>query len=198
MDDLKIIGITGGIGTGKSLVCRIFESMGVQVYDADSRAKYLINNDKTIKEGLINLFGPDVYQNGQYNRDLVSQRIFQDKHLLDSLNNIVHPAVGNDFKDWCKKHSEAPFLLKEAALLVENGTYKDLDGLIVVDASKEIRIKRIEKRDTHRTKADIEKIIELQLPQTDKLKVADFVIDNNDDEFVILQVENIFNKITKK
>jgi dephospho-CoA kinase len=191
-----LVGVTGGIGSGKSTVCKIFESLGVKTYYADDRAKQLMAEDHELIEGITSLFGENAYNKNGINREEIARRAFQDKGLLEQLNQLVHPAVKKDFLQWIQDNNSSRILLKEAALLVETGSYKDLDKLIVVTASDEVRIERTLKRDTHRTKEDIQKIISKQLPESEKIEKADFIIDNGGEESLIKQVMKIYSALT--
>ncbi|MEQ8555960.1 MAG: dephospho-CoA kinase [Cyclobacteriaceae bacterium] len=188
------IGITGGIGAGKSIISRIFKLLGIPVYDADTRAKWLMKHDQELKKGIIRLFGNEAYTQEGLNRTFIAGQTFRDQAKLDQLNGLVHPAVGNDYVKW-EMEQESPYTLKEAALLFEAGSYKDLDLIIVVSAPEELRIERVLKRDTHRSRKDIEAIISKQWPQEKKESKADFVIYNNGKSLVIPQVLSIHEKI---
>ncbi|MEP2609637.1 MAG: dephospho-CoA kinase, partial [Cyclobacteriaceae bacterium] len=136
------IGITGGIGAGKSIVTKIFSTLGVPIYDADSRAKALMNSDAELMFEIKNIFGEQAYVKGELDRSYVAKRAFENKELLNRLNGVVHPAVGMDYASWVEAHQDASFTLKEAALLFETGQYKDLDKIILIVAPEELRIKR--------------------------------------------------------
>ncbi len=184
---MKTVGITGGIGAGKSIVCRIFRVLGVPVYDADSRAKILMNEHEAIRERVIELFGQESYQQGILNRVHVGKIAFHQPQLLEQLNQIVHPAVADDFQAWCT-NQDSPYVLKEAALLVENGSYKSLDHLIVVTAPEGIRVQRVLQRDSHRNEKDILAIMDRQFSDQDKSQVAHTIIQNDETQLVIPQV----------
>ncbi|REE00589.1 dephospho-CoA kinase [Marinoscillum furvescens] len=189
------VGITGGIGAGKSIVANIFSVLGVPIYDADTRAKFLMNRDEGLKANIVELLGPTAYQqDGMLNRTYVGGQVFGNPSLLEKLNAIVHPAVGKDFQQWAKVQS-TPYVLKEAALLIENGTYQELDAVIVVAAPEDIRIQRVLDRDAHRTEEDVKNIIDRQLPQQEKTSRADFVVDNSGEVLVIPQVLEIHQQI---
>lgn len=180
------IGITGGIGSGKSTVCRIFQILGVPVYNADNKAKYLMANDKALKISIINLLGSESYKNNHLNREFIASKVFKDKDLLKKLNALVHPAVKNDFIKWSEKQ-KAPYVIYEAALMIESGSYKLLDKVIVVTAPLELRIARVCERD----KVHQEKVlarINNQLSQEEMLKYADHVITNDGKISLISQV----------
>ena len=142
------IGLTGGIGSGKSTVAKIFALLGVPVYDSDHRAKVLMTEDNAVRKGIIDLLGEESYTAaGTLDRAHISSRVFDDKEALAKLNAIVHPAVGRDFIAWCNGYSGQCYVLKEAALIFEAGIHASLDYIILVTAPEEIRIKRVVERD---------------------------------------------------
>jgi dephospho-CoA kinase len=190
------IGITGGIGTGKTTVCKMFEKLGVPVYYADDRAKWISNNDSEVIAALKKAFGAEIYQNGVLDRTKLSSIVFSDKEKLEILNSIVHPAVFRDAEQWQTEKQEAGFqyTLKEAALLFETGSYKQLDKIIVVSADEEIRIERVMKRD-NLSREEVMKRIAKQMPQAEKEKAADFVIENSSLEAMESQVRALHEKI---
>lgn len=175
------VGITGGIGSGKTTVCEIFERLGVPVYYADKQAKYLMETDKALRESIRQLFGDEAFDDeNNLNRAFIAGIVFKDEEKLLALNALVHPAVKADYDSWnaILARKEYPYSLKEAALLVESGSYKDLDKLIVVSAPLEDRIKRVMARDNI-TAEQVKARIDAQLPESEKVKLADYVIDNN-------------------
>jgi dephospho-CoA kinase len=183
------IGITGGIGSGKSLVCKIFQVLGVPVYDADSRAKDLMTTDGILISAIKKEFGELSYQkDGSLNRQYLSESVFKDEVRLNVLNQLVHPRVGDDYQRWINEHRGHAYVLKEAALLFEAESYKVLDKVIVVHAPVELRIARVRTRDKHRTDEQIRDIMAKQMPDQEKLKRADFVIHNDESRFVTTQV----------
>ncbi|MFN6946766.1 MAG: dephospho-CoA kinase [Cytophagaceae bacterium] len=182
------IGITGGIGSGKTTVCKVFQLVGVPVYNADSRAKWLMNYNSEIRKSVISEFGEKAYQNDELNSSFIAAQVFGDQTRLEKLNSIVHPAVGHDFADWCGKQTNVPYVLKEAALLFEAGTVKDLDRVITVFSPKELRVSRILDRDKNRTENDVLKIMENQMPDEEKIKKSDHIIFNDLENMVIPQV----------
>ena len=194
MSNTLKVGITGGIGAGKSMVSRIFKLLNIPVYDADSRARWLMNHDPGLRKGIIGLFGPEAFTDAGLNRTYIAQQTFSDKTRLNQLNALVHPAVGTDYHTW-EKNQKSPYSLKEAALLYEAGSYQQLNLVIVVSAPEEIRIQRVLKRDPHRTKEDIEAIISKQWSQEKKEELADFIIYNDGGQLVIPQVLSIHEKI---
>jgi len=183
------IGITGGIGSGKSLVCRIFQVLGVPLYDADSRAKKLMTTDGILINQIKKEFGSLSYdEKGMLNREMLSKTVFNNSERLTKLNSLVHPRVALDYSQWMIEQSGAKYCLKEAALLFEAGSYQALDKIIVVAAPDELRIKRVLQRDPHRDRTDVERIIKNQMPQEEKMIKADFVIKNDETELVVPQV----------
>ncbi len=192
------IGITGGIGTGKSTVCKVFSALGIPIYDADSRAKWLMDNLDEIKLGVIKLFGSEAYTSEGLNRKWIADKAFHQKELLAQLNAIVHPAVAKDYENWVEKHHFAPYLIKEAALMFESGSYQKMDKIILVSAPLKLRIDRITMRDAHRSQSDIEAIIAKQMPEEEKKAKSDFVIQNDEKKLVIPQVLALHQKFTLK
>lgn len=183
-----LVGITGGIGAGKSTVAKIFTTLGVPHYDSDARAKYLMTSSPNIQSGLRVLFGDESFVNGKLNRELIAEKSFKDPKLLAQLNELVHPEVGRDFQNWVKENASQKYLLKEAALIFETGIHKTLDKVILVTAPEDVRIDRVLKRDSHRSKADVQSIISKQMPESEKEKRADVVLRNDDSELLIPQV----------
>ncbi len=184
------VGITGGIGSGKSTVCRIFESLGIPIYDADYWAKWLLNHEPTLKLAVVKIFGSEAYTaNGDYNRPFVAQQAFSDPAKLAALNAVAHPAVETHGRAWhTAKTSEGhPYTLKEAALMIESGSYQHLDFLIVVTAPEAIRIERVMKRDGT-SEAQVRARMEHQLPEPEKLALADFVLVNDGEHSLVQQV----------
>lgn len=179
---MKSIGITGGIGSGKSMVTTIFASLGIPIYNADIRAKEILASNLTVKRDIKSLLGEDAYfKNGKPNRKYIAKLIFNDKTLLQAINTIVHPAVQVDSERWIeqqKKLKSSPYVIKEAALLVENGSYRALDALIVVICPEAERIRRVMLRDKA-SEEEVRARIKNQLPDEPKIAVADFVIQND-------------------
>lgn len=182
------VGITGGIGTGKSTVCRIFSALGIPCYDADTRSKWLTENHPGIREALIKHFGPEVFAGGVLNRTFLAEAAFKDASRTNLLNEIIHPAVGQDFSEWTNAQYGVPYVVKEAALLYEAGSYKELDTMIVVTAPLELRIKRVLKRDSHRTEQQVLDIIQRQWPDEKKIAMSDYTIANDELRLLVPQV----------
>ncbi|HMI68164.1 MAG TPA: dephospho-CoA kinase [Cyclobacteriaceae bacterium] len=192
------IGITGGIGSGKSLVCRIFQQLGVPVYDADSRAKELMVTDSILAGQIKKEFGTQSYSSdGGIDRTLLAQTVFNDPVKLEKLNRMVHPRVAEDYNHWVEQHRDKPYVIKEAALIFEAGSWKGLDKVIVVASPEGLRMKRILSRDTHRTANDVQAIINNQMPEEEKLKRADFVITNDESQLVIPQVLQLHEQLVR-
>lgn len=188
------IGITGGIGSGKTIVCKIFEQLGVPVYYADAAATEIFYG-KDIQQQIIKTFGENLIDDkGLVDRKKLSELVFSYKALLEKLNAIIHPAVALDVEDWSKKNSTAKYVLKEAAILFESGTNKGLDKVIVVTAPVELRIARVMKRDGL-NKEEIQKRIQNQMSDEEKIKRSDFVIHNDEQQLIIPQVLAIHEKI---
>ncbi|ADY52632.1 dephospho-CoA kinase [Pseudopedobacter saltans DSM 12145] len=187
------VGITGGIGSGKSTVSSIFELLGIPVYYADIEAKKLMVSNLTIREKVIELFGKESYINGELNRKHISAIAFNDSTLLEKLNATVHPVVIGDYKEWVKQQS-AVYTLKEAALLFESGTYLDSDFNILVSSPLDLRIERVMKRD-HVSREEVLARITKQMPEEEKERLATFIIYNNESEFLITQVLSIHQKV---
>ena len=186
------IGITGGIGSGKSLACKIFHCLGVPVYDADSHAKELMTTDGILVSEIKKEFGVLSYNvDGSLNRAYLSSTVFNDSERLKVLNSLVHPRVGIDYKQWVDQHKKYAYVLKEAALLFESGSDQLLDKVIVVHANEKLRLQRVLKRDHHRTADQVLTIMKNQMTEEEKLKRADFMIRNDETTLLIPQVVSL-------
>ena len=190
---MVVVGLTGGIGSGKTTISEYFESFGVPVYIADDEAKALMNRSKVIKRKLIKLFGESAYKKGELNRPYLASKIFKDKALLTKMNAIVHPKVASHFKRWLKKQ-EALYIIKEAAIIFENNLEYQYDYIITVVADEDLRIDRVMKRDDS-TREKVISIIGNQLPDKEKIEKSDFVITNNELEAAKKQTANIHHQI---
>ncbi|WP_299127733.1 dephospho-CoA kinase [uncultured Winogradskyella sp.] len=188
-----IVGLTGGIGSGKTTIGKYFNSIGIPIYIADDEAKALMNRSKVIKRKLITLFGEDAYTDKGLNRDYLASKIFIDKTLLSKMNAIVHPKVALHFKRWLKKQ-KAPYVIKEAAIIFENKLEDQYHFIITVIADKSNRIKRVIERDNV-TEDRVLAIMNNQLSDEEKEKQSDFVIINNKLEQAYKQAYTIHNKI---
>ncbi len=184
-----LIGITGGIGTGKSTICKIFGVLGIPVYEADTRARWLMNHQPELIEKIKSNFGNESYNSSnELDRAYLASKVFNDGDKVKILNSLVHPAVGMDFLNWAKEQKDAPYILNEAALTFESGNYKNLDKVMMVSAPKELKIKRVLQRDPQRGEKEIESIIEKQMPDEEKILKADYVIYNDEKQLLIPQV----------
>ena len=181
------IGITGGIGSGKTTVCQIFESLGIPIYYADYWAKWLIENDEKIVAEMVQAFGANTYIDGKYNRSYIADIVFKDKTKLAQINAIVHPAVEQHSKNWHNQQIHAPYTIKEAALMIESGSHQYLDGLIVVTAPEAVRIARVMARDGSDENA-VRNRIANQMPDSQKVALADWVIKNDGKRGIVPQV----------
>ena len=190
---MKIVGLTGGIGSGKTTVAKQFQALGIPVYIADDEAKKLMNRSKIIKRKLKALFGDEAYKDNTLNRPFLADKIFNNAENLKKMNAVVHPKVASHFKNWVKKQI-APYVLKESAILFENGAYKDCDLIITVTAPLELRKKRLLKRD-NTTLEKIQAIINNQWSDESKISKSHFVITNKDLEETKQQVQLTHNKI---
>ncbi|MDT8413854.1 MAG: dephospho-CoA kinase [Flavobacteriaceae bacterium] len=188
----KVVGLTGGIGSGKTTVAQYFIELGIPVYIADERAKYLMQYNLDIRKSIVDLLGVEAYENERLNRAYIASRVFADKNLLHQLNAIVHPAVAVDFYKWLSEQN-TPYVVKESALLVETGDYKTCDWVILVTAPIEERIKRVMKRDNVSAEA-VKSRIANQLPDEDKQKYADYIIETQSK----FTTKNIINNINLK
>ncbi len=189
------VGITGGIGSGKTTVCKIFETLGIPVYYADDRAKWLMTHDPELVEAISNTFGQAAYSpEGQLNRAYLAKVVFGDAEKLAQLNALVHPAVFRDGSQWHQSQTGAPYTLREAALLFESGSYRAIDKMIVVTAPQEIRIKRVMERDQVTADAVLARI-EKQWPEEEKVKRADYVILNDGERLLVPQVLEIHRSL---
>lgn len=191
------IGITGGIGAGKSLVSLIFETLGVPVFNADLEARSILESNPEVRDQILSLFGGEAYNGEQPNRPFLAKKVFGNEALRDKLNAIVHPAVGKAFAKWVEKHADADYILKEAAINFETGIYKSLDANILVTAPRELRIKRVVDRDAT-TAESVEKRMKAQWPDSEKRPLSDYEIVNDGSSALIPQVLAIHKDICRK
>ncbi len=183
------------MGSGKSIVCSIFKSLGIPVFNADAAAAYELVNNKDVITRVKQLFGENIYVNGLPDRKRIAQLVFNDKNKLDALNAIVHPATVSHFINWCSQQ-QAPYIVKEAAILFESGTYKGMDKIITVTAPKALRMQRIQERNPEWSVDEIEKRLLTQMPEDEKVKLSDFVIKNDGTQSLIEQVLQIHKSLT--
>ena len=189
---MKIIGLTGGIGSGKSTVSRLLEIMGVPVYVADTESKKLVNTSPLIRERLIAAFGSQLYKNGELDKAMFASLIFRNKENLRYANSVIHPAVFNDFRQWAERQTQSSFAVIESAILFDSGFNKTVDVTVNVSAPLEIRIRRVEKRDRV-SRETIQTRINSQIPEEARNRLSDYVILNDETSALIPQVENLLN-----
>ncbi len=188
------VGITGGIGSGKSTVCKIFRLLGVPVFEADVAARSLMNSDAGIRKGLVELFGDQIYHpDNVLNRGMLAGIIFNDNALLEKVNQLVHPVVRNEFLNW-KQEQETDYIIHEAAILFESGFYKMMDFNILVSAPVEMRIERVTGRD-HVQREMVLSRMKKQWIDEEKLKLADFELVNDNKNLLIPQILEIDHKL---
>lgn len=188
-----LVGLTGGIGSGKSTVARLLRVMGYPVYNSDERARYLQTHHQELINETIKLLGEEVSDNGILNRAAIAKKVFGNPSLLEKLNALVHPRVKEDFLNW-RNGLNAKITFKESALLIETGAHEECDLIVVVSAPEEVRIERVMERD-ETTKRDILQRMKHQLPEEEKLGRADFVVVNDGRHPIIPQVERILVRI---
>jgi dephospho-CoA kinase len=187
------IGLTGGIGSGKSTVAKIFEVLGIPVYYADASAKRLMNQPGPLKEDLIRAFGEEVYSDGQINTRLLSEKIFNDPSQLALINSIVHPATISDALKWMSEQT-APYIIKEAALIFEASADKDLDYVIGVSSPKRLRIQRLMLRDSMPEEMILLKMSK-QMDEEEKMQLCDFILLNNEKQLLMPKVIALHKKL---
>lgn len=187
------VGITGGIGSGKSTVGRIFASLGVPVYDADAASKRLMNTSAEMREKIIEQFGFESYDGNTINRQFLASEVFNDKEKLAKLNAIVHPATKKDGEDWMNQQSY-PYAIKEAAIIFESGSHLRLDKIIGVSSPLELRIKRTMKRNNI-SREDVLARMGQQMNEEEKMSLCDFIIFNDEQQLVIPQVLALHQKL---
>ena len=190
---MMVVGLTGGIGSGKSTIAKAFAALDIAVFNSDEQAKALIATDAQVKERIIAAFGEEAYQNGEYNRAYIAQIVFNNSEKLAILNGIVHPALAEYFKQWAKEQT-SPYVLKEAAILFESGSYKDCDYIITVTAPEEVRIARVMARD-HCTEAQVRARMAQQWSDALRIALSDAVIENIDLESAKEQVKRINDEL---
>ncbi len=190
---MKKIGITGGIGVGKTFVSEIFSRLGVPVFSADTEARKCMHDSDDLKNSITRHFWNGIYKKGILQKEILANIVFSDSKKLQELNNLVHPFVQNKFEIW-QKEQTAPFVLKEAAILFESGANKGLDAVICISSAMEVRIKRVMERDKC-SREKVMKRIAMQMPQETKEKLSDFVIINAENEKILPQILSVCKKI---
>tara|TARA_X000001036_G_scaffold351803_1_gene332803 strand:- start:1712 stop:2293 length:582 start_codon:yes stop_codon:yes gene_type:complete len=191
---MKIVGLTGGIGSGKTSILNLFKKNKINCFNSDLIAKKLMNND--LKDKIKNLFGSNIYKKGKLNTKEISKIVFNDKEKLSLINSLVHPEVRSEFKDFIKKNKKDKFIVYETALLFETGFYEKCDFIILVIAPFQKRIHRIIKRD-NLLKSDIIKRIKHQWPDEKKVDLSDYILNNDNWKETLLEFDKLFNKLIK-
>lgn len=192
---MMIVGLTGGIGSGKTTVAKMFKKLGIPVYNSDKEAKKLMNKSEEMGAAIVDLFGKNAYKKGKLNRRFIAKAVFADKELLSKLNAIVHPAVKTHFYDWVKKQT-APYVIQETALIFENGMEDRFDKVVLVTAPEAERVKRVTARDKVSKDAVLARINN-QLDDSYKKKKSHFTVENIDLEATRKQVEAIHKELLK-
>ena len=190
------IGITGNIGVGKSYVLKILSKMGYPVFISDKIAKELMNKNKDLKALLKNNFGESIFRSGQIDKNFIKNKIFNSNSLRNQLNSLVHPFVNDSFELWCKAQ-DSQIIFKEAAIIYETGLNKKLDFVICISAEYALQISRVKARDGM-DELEINQILKNQMKQSEKEKLSDFVINNNESQSLLLQINEILNKVIIK
>jgi dephospho-CoA kinase len=190
------IGITGGIGSGKSTVAGIFSVLGIPVYNSDDASKRLMAEDENLKRNILESFGESSYVNGMLNRKYLAAQVFEDSKKLALLNSLVHPATINDARKWMEEQKSV-YVIKEAALIFESGSNEFLDFVIGVQSPRELRIERALKRDNV-TREEIEARMKLQMDEDEKMKKCNFIIVNDEQQMLIPQVLSLHEKFLKE
>lgn len=189
----KTIGITGGIGSGKSMVAKVLQLMGYPVYSSDQRAKEIMHEDQLLIEGLKELFGEEAYLDSNLNRPYIAAQIFKDASKRTAMNNLVHPAVRKDFQNWVSRQ-KSPVLFQESALLFETGNYKSFDAVILVSAPEKVRMQRVKERD-QLTDEQVQSRFNAQMPEEEKMKLTNLVIHNDGNQLLVPQILDLLKRI---
>lgn len=188
------IGLTGGIGSGKSYISDIFRHLGVKVFNSDDIAKGILDNNSEVRLKLSNLFGEGIYIDGKFNRQDAAKRVFTDGKLLNKMNAIVHPEVLSNFNSWADSHSVLPYVLKEAAIIFESGADKLLDAVINISAPEEMRVRRVMIRDDV-SRNEVMARMGHQWSEKKRIGMADFVLVNDEESMLIPQIIDIHNNL---
>ena len=190
------VAITGGIGSGKSLVCQVFKTLGIPIFDADAVSNQLVEHDAALKTAIIELFGKEAYKNNIYNRKYIASIVFSQAEMLQALNALIHPKAIEAAKQWFEKQ-QSPYAIKEAAILFESNAEKDIDIIIGVTAPEQIRVKRVMQR-TGYSKDEVIKRIQQQMPDEEKMAKCNYVIQNNDADAILPQILQIHQQLINK
>jgi dephospho-CoA kinase len=188
------VGVTGGIGSGKTLVCSVFNKIGIPVYDADSRARTLMNQEPGLVSEIRELLGPEAYREGSLNRKYVAGKVFTDPDLLNQLNGIVHPAVREDYLQWVREQAGVPYVIEEAAILFESGAHRFMDLTVLVYAPEDLRIRRVMERDGV-SEGYVRVRMRRQMNEDEKRELADKMINNDETEMLLPQIIRLHQHI---
>jgi len=187
---MRILGLTGGIGSGKSVVSELFRMMGIPVYDSDAQSKIVCNTNPELKKKICALFGPEMYTNNQLNRQALAKRIFSDENALQAINALIHPVVEKDFIQWVMKHSHYPLLIQETAILFEAGLENNFDQIICVTAPESVRIERVSKRNGISSESVRERM-KSQMAESEKMAKSGIILVNDSVQALLPQVLKI-------
>jgi len=190
---MKKIGITGGIGSGKTYVASVFQSLGIPIFNADIQAKKIMTSSEKLIKLVKEEFGNDIYKDSDLNKEKLASIVFSNSDKLQKLNSLVHPIVKEEFNNWCKKQT-SPYVIKEAAILFESNSHIGLDAVICVSAPLELRIERLLNRDDYSEK-EIKKRIENQISQEEKEKLSDYIIVNDEKELLLPKIIKIHKEL---
>ena len=190
------VAITGGIGSGKSLVCQVFKTLGIPIFDADAVSNQLVEHDAILKNAIIELFGKEAYKNNIYNRKYIASIVFSQAEMLQALNALIHPKAIEAAKQWFEKQ-QSPYAIKEAAILFESNSEKDIDIIIGVTAPEQIRIERVMQR-TGYSKEEVIKRMQQQMPDEEKMAKCNYVIQNNNTDAILPQILQIHQQLINK
>ena len=191
-----LVGLTGGIGSGKTTVAKVFETLGVPVYYADDAAKKLMNEDEELRKKIIAHFGKEIYENGILNKEILGGIVFNDAEKLKLLNSLVHPATIADADQWHKLQT-MPYVIKEAALLFESDAWKNIDYSIGVKAPEALRLQRAMQRD-NQTAENIQARMQKQMNEVEKMKRCDFILINDEHQLLIPQILELHEKLLER
>jgi len=191
------VGVTGGIGSGKTLVCEVFKRLGISVYNADNEAKNILNSNTEVRKSIENYYGQDIYQKHILSKKKLAEIIFNNTEAIQKINSIVHPVVQQNFIEWCKLQENKPYVIEEAAIIFESGAYKELDYTINVFAPEQIRIQRVMERD-RATIEDVKNRMQNQMNDDERVKLANFTIINDGTKMIIPQILEIHSKIVNQ
>jgi dephospho-CoA kinase len=188
------VGLTGGIGSGKSIVASIFEMLGVPVFYADHEAKVLMESNQELREGIIKLLGNNAFSDNKLNRGYIAAKVFSDPDMLVKLNEIVHPAVHRYFLKWTESFAGIPYVVEEAAILFESGANNYFDYSILVTSPESLRIERVMKRDKV-NEENVKARMKNQFPEDKNLSMADFIINNDKDSMILPQILELHERL---